>query len=434
MTAAWSQPSPTRSARLDCPEVIGYGEFGQNLRRRIGSDRVPLGGTIEVTWRCNQSCRHCYNNLPANDAAARRNELTRDEHCRLLDEIADAGCLWLLFTGGEVFTRGDFLDIYRHAKQKGFLITIFSNGTTITPRIADDLAEWRPFRIEITLYGRTQETHERFTGTPGSYDACLRGIRLLLERRLPLSLKTVATTINQHEVAAMKAFAEEELGVKFRFDAMLNARLDRSLAPIPFRLKPEEIVALDVRDPARHAEWQTFAASHVASVAPSAAAKGIYGCGAGARSFSVDPFGWLRLCAFSRSDGFDLREGSFREGWETVLARLRATPATRATKCTMCRLKALCGMCPAVGELELQDPEAPVDFYCEVGHLRAAVLGLPVAPHGECAFCTGPGRDAVAASVSRLNALHRSIGDRPGTPPYPTLAGAPNVEPILRKA
>ena len=55
----------------------------------------------------------------------------------------------------------------------------------ITPKVADCLAEWRPFAIEITLYGRTRETYERITGVPGSYDRCMRGIRLLLDRGLP---------------------------------------------------------------------------------------------------------------------------------------------------------------------------------------------------------------------------------------------------------
>ena len=113
-------------------------------------------------------------------------------------------------------------------RQKGFLITLFTNGTLITPRIADYLAVWRPFAIEITLYGRTKETYERLTGIPGSYEKCLRGIDLLLERKLPLALKTVAVTINMHELHDMQAFADE-LGVAFKFDGMMNPR-DRLLA------------------------------------------------------------------------------------------------------------------------------------------------------------------------------------------------------------
>ena len=130
----------------------------------------------------------------------------------MLDELVEMGCFWLLYTGGEIFARKDFLEIYTYAKKKGFLITLFTNGTIINEQIADYLAEWPPFAIEITLYGRTRETYEALTAIPGSYDRCLRGIKLLKERGLPLKLKTVATSINKHEVLAMRQFAEEELG------------------------------------------------------------------------------------------------------------------------------------------------------------------------------------------------------------------------------
>ena len=62
---------------------------------------------------------------------ARRRELTKEEHFRVLDELAEMGCFWLLYTGGEIFARKDFLEIYTYAKQKGFLITLFTNGTII---------------------------------------------------------------------------------------------------------------------------------------------------------------------------------------------------------------------------------------------------------------------------------------------------------------
>ena len=135
---------------------------------------------------------------------ARRRELSKEEHFRVLDQLVEMGCFWILYTGGEIFARKDFLEIYTYAKKKGFLITLFTNGTIMTEEIADYLAEWPPFAIEITLYGRTRETYEALTVIPGSYDRCLRGIKLLKERGLPLKLKTVATSINKHEVLAMR--------------------------------------------------------------------------------------------------------------------------------------------------------------------------------------------------------------------------------------
>ena len=118
----------------------------------------------------------------------------------MIDEIAAAGCLWLLYTGGEVFLRPDFLDIYTRAKGQGLLITLFTNATLITPEIADVLAARPPFSIEVTVYGRSREVYERVTRVPGSYDRCLKGIERLRERGLPLKLKTMALTLNRHEL------------------------------------------------------------------------------------------------------------------------------------------------------------------------------------------------------------------------------------------
>ena len=366
-----------------------YAEFSLGLQQRLFAHRIPVIGAIEVTKRCPLECSHCYNNLPMGDQEARRRELTYEEHCRLLDEITEAGCLWLLYTGGEILARKDFLDIYTYAKQKGLFITLFTNGTLITPQIADYLVDWRPFAIEITLYGRTKETYERLTGIPGSYDRCLRGIRLLTERSLPLKLKTVGVTINKHEIWAMKQFAEEELGLEFKFDSMINARIDCSQSPLAVRLTPEEIVGLDLQDPERASEWKTMQENFGRPMLPPERNEEVYHCGGGISSFAVDPEGKMTICVLSHRDTYDLRTGSFREGWDSFLFKVREKKITRITKCTACGIKAMCTMCPANGELEHGDPEEPVDFFCHVTHLRAHALDLPVPPHGDCAYCEG---------------------------------------------
>src|SRR2546425_13132381 len=84
----------------------------------------------------------------------------------------------------------------------------------------------------------------------------MRGIRLLMERRLPLALKTVGVTINKHEIWAMKRFAEEELGLAFKFDSMINPRIDCSQSPLAVRLTPEDIVELDLQNPVRAGAWE----------------------------------------------------------------------------------------------------------------------------------------------------------------------------------
>ena len=413
-------------------ETIGYGSWSLALHQRARGKHLPVNATIEVTHRCPLECAHCYNNLPVGDRAARARELTTDEHKRIIDELAEAGGLWLLFTGGEIFARADFLDIYKHAKSRAFLITLFTNGTQITPAIADTLAEWPPFSIEITLYGRTRETYERLTGVAGSFDRCMRGIRLLKERGLPVKLKTVAVTINRHEIADMQRFAEDELGVGFKFDGMINARIDCSHSPLDVRLTPSELVQLDLEDPVRYAEWERLVTDRPTRPSPPAGDKlpgrdTLYHCGGGLTAFSIDPEGKMNICVLSRRDSYDLRKGSFATGWNEFLAKTRTKPATRQTKCTNCQIRALCSTCAATSELEHGDAETPVEYFCEVAHLRSLAVGHTAPAHGDCGYCEGGDRHAHL--LSELEAVRRGERrERParrGSLPVVDAAGEP---------
>ena len=114
-------------------QTVGYGEFSGSVHERFSGKRAPMDVSIEVTRRCPLDCLHCYNNLPMGDQAARAQEMTFDEHCRLLDELVAAGTLWILYSGGEIFARKDFLDIYTEAKKRGFLITLFHQRNADQP-------------------------------------------------------------------------------------------------------------------------------------------------------------------------------------------------------------------------------------------------------------------------------------------------------------
>jgi radical SAM protein with 4Fe4S-binding SPASM domain len=318
---------------------------------------------------------HCYINQPIGDSVRLARELTLHEWAHLFDQMADEGCLWLLLTGGEVFIRPDALDLYTVAKRKGFIITLFTNGTMITPRIADHLAEWRPYSIEITIYGAKPETHGRVTRVPDAFDRTLRGIENLLERGLRPRLKSVVMTLNRHELAGMRALAER-YGLEFRVDPLLNCRLDGSRHAVPLRLSPEEVVQVDLEDPERMAEWRKFCDQFVGVTVDS---RYLYACSAGQHSFHVDPYGQLSACLIARHPAYDMRLGTFEEGWHDFLARVREQPAPPGYPCVQCDLLSLCGQCPGWSQLEHgpYDSARPVRYLHDVAALRSQAFGLP---------------------------------------------------------
>jgi radical SAM protein with 4Fe4S-binding SPASM domain len=349
---------------------IDLGVLDAELFSQLQGTRYPLGGSIELTERCNLRCLHCYISQPAGSVGAAVRELTTAQVKGIVDQVVDAGCLFLLITGGEPLLRADFVDIWRYARGKGLLLTLFTNGVLLTAEIADLLAEYRPQATEITLYGATRETYERVTGVPGSYARCMRGIELLLDRGMRLNLKSVLLKANRHELEAMIELAGH-LGVKFRFDGVLWPRLDGGLGPLDQRLDPGDIVALDREYPERQREFE----KHVQRVGTGLArAERVYSCGAGQRSFHVDSAGRMSACMMARQPSYDLLQGSFQDGWRHFLSSVIKQKRATDTRCQSCTVNALCTQCPGWSQTVHGDNETPVDYVCAIGRLRAAQM------------------------------------------------------------
>lgn len=360
---------------MTCPEM-DLGEFSDLLRSRIGNQRVPLTGTLELTERCNLDCVHCYINQPAGSYIHRQRELSAVQWRDILDQIADEGCLYLLLTGGEPLLRPDLLDIYDHAKRKGFLLILFTNGTLITPEFADHLREWYPYLVEITLYGATAETYEKITGVRGSFERCLRGIELLQERGVPLRLKTMVMTLNRHEFTAIRAIARER-GLDFRFDVVLNPRRDGAKRPVELRLAPQEAIAVELSDERNLEGWR-----HLLERSPNGMPQTdmLYTCGAGLITFRIDPYGNLTLCPSSAQPSYPLVGGDFHFGWHVFLKEARRRKITKSYPCRTCEVASLCGNCPEMASLENGDPESAVGYRCQLAHLRAEELAVERRP------------------------------------------------------
>lgn len=358
---------------MDCPHipVIGMSDFKSRLRQQLTGARIPLSGSLELSYRCNLRCQHCYVAHGHTGIPGKR-ELALVEIQRILDEVVEAGCVWLLLTGGEPLLRPDFKEIYSYAKRKGMLVTLFTNGTLITPRLADFLAEWRPINIEITLYGNTQATYERVTGMPGAHAQVRRGIELLLERGLPLKLKTMLMTLNVQELEAMRAYAAS-LGLPFRYDAQLNAGLDGSGKPRQLRLDPRQVVEIDRNDPRRLQDLARFN-ERILNNHPDG--QQLYVCAAGLYSFHIDPYGELSLCMMARQTGYNLRNFSFHQGWSQFLTQERNLKPHGRYECGECQLMPICGQCPGWSQIEHGNRQTRVDYLCQVAHLRAAAFGL----------------------------------------------------------
>lgn len=275
-------------------------------RLRQLPERFPLACQWELTCRCNLHCVMCYTDCFNRPDRIRR-ELATEEILRILHELADAGTVELCLTGGEPLARPDFFEIYAEAVRLGFLLTIFSNGTLIREEEADRFAALRPHRIEISLHGVTQATFERVTQGPGSYQRCRHAIQLLLERRLPLTLKATAMTLNYPEILEIKQHVESLNGVRFKLGDELRPELNGGGAPFQYGLSQDDRAILHAEDARLQRE-----ATHRRDTQSEA-------CRSGNHRFHIDAYGGLQLCSGNRRDSYDLRTGTFREGFWKAL-------------------------------------------------------------------------------------------------------------------
>ncbi len=341
--------------------AIGYEDFVNTFQANAQAKRKPVDGQWEITFRCNLRCVQCY---VVEDPT--KKELTFQEITDILDQIHHEGCLWLCLTGGEPLVREDFLGIYTYAKNKGFLISLFTNGTLITPKIADYLREHPPFMIDITLNGITAETYERITRVPGSFQKCLEGVDLILKRNLPLTLKSNGMTLNRDEILKIKEYVMGLKKAKYRYDSILLPKLDGSKEPCRLRLSPDEIIDIEYTDDTMREQWKgCFQAEHDLPDPES-----LYRCGAGIDSFYINPYGELQLCSALRKPSFNLRQGPFREGFYHLFPKIRSAEYQTDSKCKDCKIWYLCPQCPARAKLENGNQEASVQYFCELAHKR----------------------------------------------------------------
>ena len=350
---------------------LGNTEYLDRFYRKAARLRIPLSGGIDLTYRCNLNCVHCYVG-PQNDVREKqKEEMATNKVLSLIDEIVDAGCLELLLSGGEPLMRRDFSDIFLHAKMKGLLVTVFTNGTLITEDVLSLFHHYPPYLVDISLYGATSSTYESVTGVPGSYARCIEGIERLISKGIRVKLKTMLMTLNCHELHAMEQLARA-FGVSFRLDAALFPRLNGDRSPLLLRVPPEDAVEKELEDAGRLESWKEVYGTEDGPPL----SEQLYVCGAGNTGFDIDPYGILRPCLMVRNIMFDLCKGSFLRGWNGPIKEISNRKVSPAYACNDCRYYVLCGACPAFFELENGAEELHSEYLCAMGRARERELLL----------------------------------------------------------
>ncbi|MFP4054554.1 MAG: radical SAM protein [Phycisphaerae bacterium] len=358
-------------------------EFGLTVPQRFSA---PLFAVWNFTNACNLACKHCYQ-----DSESRRleGELTREEKFDVIDQMGRLSMPMLAFSGGEPTLSPDLVPCLKRAKSYGMHLTIATNGTTLTPQKAAELAEAGLRYVEISLDSVDPDRHDAFRGQPGLWEKSVAGARVVTETAgLRLGIAMCVHQGNVHEVPDMLRFAEEDLGAScfahFNFipvgrglemveGDITPAQREQLLATLNAKMQAGGMGVISTAPQlgrvclagAAIDEGKT-ACSHAGAgsgVKARVVAKYLGGCGAGRTYVCIEPDGNVTPCVYMphRVMG-NLRERPleriFRDSvfWDILNDRDR-----RLHHCEVCSFKQYCGGCRAradayYGQLHAGDP------------------------------------------------------------------------------
>jgi len=357
----------------------GYSLWGNSA----GHKNKPLSFYIELTARCNNNCTHCYENVSADDAEAQKKELSLEQLKPIIDDAVSMGALWCTITGGEPLIRKDFSDIYLYLKKKGLLVSVFTNATLITDEHICLFKKYPPRDLEVTVYGVTSGTYDAVTRNPGTFEAFMKGLDLILKNNIKVRLKAMALRSNYHELPRIADFCRARTKDYFRFDPFLNLRFDRDSKRNreirSERLQAEEIVLLEKNDPYRFKALEDHCQQLTDQRIQDISCGHLFRCGAGTKGFYVSHNGMFRLCSSLCNSAceYDLKEGTLRDAWDHFVPRVRKLSSKREKylrTCATCPIINLCMWCPAHADLETGHLDQFVDYFCEIAHNRKEML------------------------------------------------------------
>ena len=366
-------------------------EYLHTKAARLG---IPLNGTFEVTPLCNMNCRMCYVRMDREQQESIAPLRTAEEWLELGRTAKERGMTYLLLTGGEPFLRPDFRQIMQGLHRMGFVLSINSNGTMIDEKTVEWLKETPPIRINITLYGASDETYGRLCRNPQGFTQVTKAIRLLKEAGILVKLNCSVTPYNAEDLEQIFAFAEkEELVVQATSYMFPPLRRDASKVGWNDRFSAEESAIqeawINVYQNGREAYLKHMESEEMASLSgdieedcmpvdeefpgngDSEKKEGErIRCRAGKCSFWVTWDGRFLPCGMLPGENaLNVFEAGFDAAWEQ--AKAEAAAIRLPARCSTCSLKDKCRACAAMVYTESGNYHDVPVYRCQMAHAYA---------------------------------------------------------------
>ncbi len=336
-------------------------DFAADKRKRWEQNHQLYSVIFEITPKCNFNCVHCY--LHDHHCS---NELSYDEIIEIIDILYEKEVLFLTLTGGDIFTRKDFLDIYLYAKKKGFIVELYTNGALINDKIISVFVKYPPLLVDISLYGSCEETYQKVTGASGAFDRIMHNIQALLDAGIRVSVKAPILNLYYSELSQIKAIAEK-FEIPFRTGFEIFPSIDNDDSVQQFSVPLADALKYEFEEFAE--QPRTFGEEHDVELVNLQKKRPLFRCKLGRASCAIDFNGNMCPCMSFRHAGRRLTKDNFEKIWESFsqYPQMKASPDY---KCLSCIAYDFCDICPAMmqsvhGNLEYVD-----EHFCKSAKAR----------------------------------------------------------------
>lgn len=311
-------------------------------------NKQPIGGSLEILPLCNMNCDMCYVRLSLDEVERKGKICSGKRWLTLAEEMKNNGVLFLLLTGGEPFLHPDFQEIYLGLFQMGMILTINTNGTLITEELAAFLGKYRPRRVNVTLYGGTNETYAELCHNPNGLTQTLNGIQLLQKYNIDVKLSGSLVRGNCKDLDEIIRISRD-LGLYLKIDTYMYPvarERDRGFCDAS-RLSAKEAAYFDIevhRKQLNDDEFQRYCQEIlILSEIPGGGKELPITCRAGRSSFMINWQGQMQPCSMVNTPSINVFENGFEKSW--IYLSKEAVKVRLSNSCASCKKRNLCQVC-----------------------------------------------------------------------------------------
>lgn len=329
---------------------------------------TPITGSIELLPLCNMNCDMCYVRLSRQEMEKVGHLRSAEEWLAIAQQMQKAGVLFLLLTGGEPLLFPEFKQLYLALRQMGMIITINTNATLIDQEWAAFFGQYKPRRVNVTLYGEDEKAYEELCHYPEGFNRTMRAIQLLKEQNVDVKISCSLTKTNCHSLERIF-----EIGRKYRVPVHVdpymmpgirerNRPFNQHIRVLPEIAAKASLDALKIQLSEEYYRQYIIQSIEKVHHADASIGDGHISCLAGRCSFTINWQGEMRPCVMMTEPSVPVFERGFENAWKEICSQTQNIRISAV--CRQCHLRPLCKICAAASLLETGQYDGVPDYLC----------------------------------------------------------------------